>query len=207
LKQRAGEIAAARDLYEEALAALSQTDWSRHRDGFRLQFYYGDSELELIGQKRPDTPEGEGRLAKAIQAFQTCTELRTRFGEAWARLGYAHSLSATSTAEAVPALQTAYELLPAREDVAMNLLLAYARVGERPRATELVTNLEHRGESPATITRAREILYQIDYNAAAQLVRDRDIDGAAEILQGVVADSSNPQMVEAAKTLLDRLGR
>ena len=127
LKQQAGEIAAARDLYELALATLSQTDWSRHRDGFRLRFYYGDAELELIGAERPDTPEGEERLAKAIQAFQTCTELRPMFGEAWARLGYAHSLSPTSTAEAVPALERAYELLPAREDVAMNLLLAYAR--------------------------------------------------------------------------------
>jgi tetratricopeptide (TPR) repeat protein len=112
LKQQAGEVAAARDLYQGALADLSQTDWSRHRDGFRLHFYYGEAELELIGQKRPDTPEVEERLSKAIESFQTCTELRPMFGEAWARLGYAHSLSATSTAEAVPALQRAYELLP-----------------------------------------------------------------------------------------------
>ena len=207
LAEQSGDRAAARDLYETALAALPGSDWARHRDGFRLHFYYGDAELELLGGQPPSSPDAELRLEKAIDAFQACTELRPAYGEAWARLGFAHSLSPTSTADAVPALETAYGLLPEREDVAMNLLLAYARVGERPRATVLVENLEHRGETTETVARAREVLFQIDYNAAAQLVRDRDLDGAAAILEGIVEGSSNPSMVDAAKTLLGRIGR
>ena len=107
----------------------------------------------------------------------------------------------------VPALEKAYDMLPGREDIAMNLLTAYARVGEQKKATELVDNLVHRGESDATVARAREILFQADYNAAVALVRKRKLDEAATLLRRVDAESTTPALKQRAEELLARIGR
>ena len=105
------------------------------------------------------------------------------------------------------ALEKAYELLPEREDVAINLLLAYARVGEREAASRLVTNLSHRGESDETLARAREILFQIDYNYAAGLVRQGKLDQAGELLERIRDQSTNPTLQQQAGELLVKIGR
>jgi len=80
------------------------------------------------------------------------------------------------------------------------------RVGERAKATTPVDNLAYRGESAHTVTRAREVLFQIDYNAAAQMIRKRQIDEAATLLERIAAESTNPTMRQRAGELLARIG-
>ena len=60
-----------------------------------------------------------------------------------------------------------------------------------------------RAEYEATRTPHYTVREWVDFPGACYELHD----GAAEILQGIVEGSSNPQMVEAAKTLLGRLGR
>jgi len=207
LAERRGDRAAARDLYSRAIEGFPANEIPGVRDGFRLYFYSGDAELDRLGQRRPQTDAERQQLASAVGAFRRCVELRPTYGEAWARLGYALNLEESPPPDAVPALERAYELLPEREDIAMNLLLAYARVGERTKATTLVDNLAYRGESADTVTRAREVLFQIDYNAAAQMIRKRQIDEAAALLGRIAAESTNPTMQQRARELLSRIGR
>ena len=170
-------------------------------DAFRLQFLLGECELKLLGKQRPQTPEQEARLERALAAFGRSSELQPEFGEAWARLGYAYNLQARPSAEAIPALERSYELLPDRSDVAYNLLLGYARSGKRDEATQLVEGLPARGADEETLARCREVLYQLDYQAAIGAIRDKQFDEAIELLERV-KESSNPQMRQQA---LDRL--
>lgn len=207
LAERRGDRAAARDFYGRAIEGFPARGIPGVRDGFRLYFYFGDAELEQLGQRRPQTDAERQQLERATGAFRRCVELRPTYGEAWARLGYALNLEQSPPPDAVPALEKAYELLPEREDIAMNLLLAYARIGEQAKATTLVDNLAYRGESTDTVARAREVLFQIDYNAAAQLIRKRQIDEAAALLERITTESTNSTLQQRAKELLQRIGR
>lgn len=207
LEQQAGNLSAARDLYARALERLPEQQLARYRDGFRLYFYYGEAELQLLGQRRPQSADERAQLARAVEAFERCGELRPEYGEAWARLGFARNLETPPSPEAVSALEKAYELLPEREDVAINLLLAYARVGEREAASRLVTNLTHRGETEETLARAREILFQIEFNVAAGLIRQGKLDEAGELLERIRDESTNPSLKQKAGELLVKIGR
>ncbi len=205
LTEQAGNLAGARDLYARALESFAAGEIARYRDGFRLYFYFAEAELSLLADKRPQTEAERQRLGRAVTALERCVELREEYGEAWARLGYARSLGKDSHTESVSALERAYDLLPAREDVANNLLLAYARTGDRERAGRLVDNLAHRGESDETLARGREILFQIDYNSAAGLIRQGQIEAAAELLERIRAESTNPALRQRAGELLARI--
>ena len=207
LEKQAGNLQAARDLFGRALERFPEERIATYRDGFRLYFYYGDAELELLGRQRPQTDDQRAGLGRAREAFERCVELRPEYGEAWARLGYARSLEERPAAEAVSALERAYDLLPEREDLAINLLLAYARAGERERAGRLVENLAHRGESDETLGRAREIVFQIEFNAAAGLVRQGKLDEAAELLERIRDGSASPALRQQAGELLAKIGR
>lgn len=183
VKELAGDLEGARDLYLKALEEIPE--------GFRLQFYYADCELQLLGKRRPSNPAEEEALARSIAAFGKTTELRPTYGEGWARLGYAYNLQSRPSPEALPALERAYEMLPGRSDVAYNLMLGYARAGSRDQAAELVETMEARDADAETLRRSREILYQLDFQHAGQLAREQSFDDAVALyarIQGAAAD-------------------
>jgi tetratricopeptide (TPR) repeat protein len=189
-KELAGDLEGARELYLEALKELP--------DGFRLQFYYADCELQILGKRRPTNAEEEAALERSIAAFRKTTELRPTYGEGWARLGYAHNLQSRPSPDALPALERAYEMLPGRSDVAYNLMLGYARAGERNKAAELVEKMEARGTDAENLGRSKQILYQLDFQHAGLLAREKRFDDAVALYARVQGAAADPALRQRA---------
>lgn len=199
VSELAGDLTTAESYYQEALEHLP--------DAFRLQVLFGEIELELLGKRRPGTREEETRLDRAVAAFQKSVELRPGYGEGWALLGYAYNLQARPSAEAVPTLERAYEMLPGRGDVAYNLFLGYARAGERQKAIDLVATAEARGVSEERLAPARQTLLQLDFQHAVALVREKQYDQAAVLLEKIAAEANEASLRQQAADLLAQLER
>jgi tetratricopeptide (TPR) repeat protein len=192
-----GDQITAERYYLEALDKLP--------DAFRLQVLFGEVELGLLGKRRPQSPEEQARLDQAIAAFKKSVELRPGYGEGWALLGYSYNLEAKPSPDAVPTLEKAYDMLPGRGDVAYNLLLGYARAGKRQEAIDLVATAEARGVSEEKLARARQTLLQLDFQYAVALAREKKFDEAAELLEKVVAESSDAGLSKQAADFLKQI--
>ncbi|MGB5814305.1 MAG: hypothetical protein WBI27_03815 [Thermoanaerobaculia bacterium] len=197
VSEEAGDLTTAEKYYSQALAGLA--------DAFRLQVLFGEVELGLLGNRRPQTPEEQKRLDQAIAAFEKSVELRPGYGEGWALLGYAYNLEAKPSPEAVATLEKAYEMLPGRGDVAYNLLLGYARAGKRQEAIDLVATAEARGVSEERLAPARQTLLQLDFQYAVALAREKKYDEAAVLLENVQAEATNDAMRQQAADLLKQI--
>lgn len=192
-----GDLASAERYYSQAMVD--------YPEAFRLQVLFGEVELALLGKRRPQSPEEQERLDRAVAAFRKTTELRPGYGEGWALLGYAYNLLDKPPADAVATLERAYEMLPGRGDVAYNLLLGYARAGEREGAIDLVATAEARGVSEEQLAPARQTLLQLDFQYAVSLVREKRYAEAAELLKKVEAETSDAGMREQASKLLGQI--
>ena len=125
--------------------------------------------------------------------------------QGWALLGYAYNLQAKPSADAVPTLEKAYEMLPGRGDVAYNLLLGYARASKRQEAIDLVATAEARGVSEEQLAPARQTLLQLDFQYAVALAREKKFDEAVPLLEQVVAESTHDGMKQQAADLLKQI--
>ena len=197
VSEMGGDLSAAERYYLQALEKLP--------GAFRLQVLFGEAELALLGKRRPQTPEEQTRLDQAIAAFEKTVERRPGYGEGWALLGYAYNLEAKPSPDAVPTLEKAYEMLPGRGDVAYNLLLGYARAGQRQQAIDLVATAEARGVSEEQLAPARQTLLQLDLQYAVALARDKKLDEAAALLQKIQAEATDPGLRQQAADLLKQI--
>lgn len=197
LAEEAGERDAALAAYARAVE-LAPVD-------FLVQHLYGDSLLAPLGQRRPEDEAELATLRRAQAALRRATELAPGFPEAWARLGFALNLDPEASDEAVAALERAVALLPARMDVALNLLLAYARGGDAAAADALLAAMPARGADAATLARAREIRLQLALAEANALSRAGRLDEAAELLAWVHGTTGDPATAERAGAQLERV--
>ena len=197
VSEQSGDLSTAERYYLQALEEVPEA--------FRLQVLFGGVELELLDKRRPQTSEEQKRLDQAIAAFKKSVELRPGYGEGWALLGYAYNLEAKPSADSVPTLERAYEMLPGRGDVAYNLLLGYARAGKRQEAIDLVATAEARGVSEERLAPARQTLLQLDFQYAVALAREKKFDESATLLEKVAAEASNDSMRQQAADLLGQI--
>lgn len=170
-----------------------------------------DSLLERLGNQRPSTPEQTQDLARALDLLRAGLADSPELAQAWVLLGYGLNLAPQTDRkavdDAVQALERAWQLLPARTDVGFNLLVAYARAGSREQAYALFDELVWRGASDATQSRARELLYQIDFRSAHQASRSERIGDAVALYSRIIGGSTSPALVERASAELDKLER
>lgn len=149
--------------------------------------------------------DSEERLDRALAALERATELQADFAPSWAELGYACNLQPEASQKAVEVLEKAADLLPARSDVAFNLLLAYARAGDRQGAAGTVDKLRGLGVEEATLGRAAEMLLQMDYREAAQRVRDKKLDDAIAVFARIQAETNDPALRQQVAEQLEKL--
>jgi hypothetical protein len=179
----------------------------RAPDDFLVQHLYGDALLASLGQRRPADDAGLGTLRGAQAALRRATELAPGFPEAWARLGFALNLEPEASSEAVAVLERAVALLPARMDVAFNLLLAYARIGDAASAEALLAAMPARGADAATLARAREIRLQLAFAEANALVRADKLDEAADLLAWIHGTTRDPATATRAAAQLEPVAK
>ncbi len=200
-----GEVA---DLAGDAEAASRSYALAiEHAGGDALvQFLYGQSLLATLGQRPPGDAAAAARLAAAIAAFEQSTRANPDFAESWANLGFAYGLQEDPSGEPVQALTRALELLPGRTDIALNLLLAQAKEGHREGADAMLRRLHWLGASDTDLSRAQEILLQMDYQQVNGLVRHGNrLDDAIALLTRIQVESQDPALRQRAAERLKKL--
>ena len=197
LAQLEGDEAAALEHYRKAA--------ERSGDSFLVHYLYGTCLVRSLDDRRPEDDDGRDRLDRALAALERATELQAGFAPSWAELGYAHNLRPEASVQAVGVLEKAADLMPARADVAFNLLLAYARVGDRQGAEAAVARIRRLGGDEGAVDRAAEILLQMDYGEAARLAREDRLDDAIAIFARVQVTSGDPALQQRAAEQLEKL--
>src|SRR6185295_13038472 len=173
LAERSGKPQEARTWYEKA-ARLAP-------DHFLVQYLYARNLVEDPG---PDS------LRQARAALAKAVKLRPDYGEAWARLGYTYQSEEALPAEALQAMETAHRLLPSRLDVAHNLAVVYARLGERQKAEALIERVLVPAGDAEMIESAREALLDEDYLHAEQLIGEQKLEEALPLLEQIRAKTT-----------------
>jgi len=176
-------------------------------DDFLIEYLLGDCLLASLGHRRPESAEELATLRSAEEALLRSTELNPAFPGAWERLGYAYNLEPKGVADAVAALERAIELSPSRMDVALNLLLAYARVHDVKAADALLAQLSSRGADEATLARAREVRLRLALYEVNLLLRHDALDDAVALLAKIRAATKDPALAELADGQLQRVAR
>ncbi|MEO1368438.1 MAG: tetratricopeptide repeat protein, partial [Acidobacteriota bacterium] len=199
-----GDLAAAAGDFETARRHFAKAA-SLEPEDFVIQYLHGSSRLGLLGGQRPADGVGEEALRDAITALTASVELRESFGAAWAELAYAHGLAPEATDAGVAAIRRALDFFPQRTDLALNLLLAHARRGERAEADATWDGMVAAGAEPATLGRAREILLQMDYREAVRLVRGGDSEEAVALFGRVQAETRDEALRQLVEEQLKKL--
>jgi tetratricopeptide (TPR) repeat protein len=178
---------------QEALPWLEKAS-RKAPDDFVIQYLYGLALLE-------DKP-GPADLRQARDAFARAVALQPEFGEAWARLAFAQAQEDPIPAEAVRSFETAHRLLPTHTDIAYNLVLAYARTGQRERAEEVIDHVLAVHGKPDEVQRARAAVVQEQRRDAEELIGQGELEQAAALLERLVAQSPT---LEQKTDLVSRL--
>jgi tetratricopeptide (TPR) repeat protein len=193
IEDEEGRGAEARALYEKAVQ-LAPGDPFVH-------FLLGRSLLQLALAANDEKVLAERSAAELARA----TELAPGFGEAWSHLGVARLGLDPAAPQTLEALETAHRLLPKRNDVTLNLAMAYARAGARSKAEALIALARAASASPDSLERVREELLRADYEAAGKLAADGKVEEAVHVLERVVADTRRDDLRGAAQATLDEL--
>lgn len=171
----------------------------------QVQFLYGQSLLATLGKQRPVDDGAKKRLENAVHSLEESTKTRPDFAEAWANLGFAYGLEEIPSGDAVAALSRALELLPGRTDIALNLLLAHAKEGQRPGADAVFRRLQWIGAPPADLARGQEILLQMDYQEANRLVRKENrLADAVALFARIQAESQDATLRQRAAERIEK---
>jgi tetratricopeptide (TPR) repeat protein len=157
---------------EAAQAAVAKAAQAAPGD-FQVQFSYAQDLLS-----RGHDPE---TLQKARAALRRAVEIQPNSGRAWGQLAYTYSFDQTFPAEAITVFETAHRLQPADGPAAYNLVLAYARAGEREKAAQVIE--KDMGSAPRKLVQDTWLVWLNEgMNIAELAVRDQKIDEALAIL-------------------------
>lgn len=156
---------------------------------------------------RPGTEEETAQVRDARETFLKILEIEPGRADTWADLGRASLLLRETRQEAVDELTRAAELLPDREDVVSNLLLAHAQLGHRDDVEALYDRLLKMDAEPQTLARAREVRYQLDFQLADAMVKNDRFDDAVALYAQILTGTRNPQLAENAEARLKLLAR
>lgn len=162
-------------------------------DDFVIQYLYGLNLLE-------PTP-GPEELAAARAAFTRAVELSPELGEGWARLAWVRGQEHPMPPEVVRLFETAHRLLPSQLEVAYNLMLAYARTGQREKARELMDRVVAVQADPEQVRQAQRAFVQEGRWHAEELVGKRKLQEAALILEQILPQASPQQRQEVEDRL------
>ena len=171
-----GRVMEAREQTEQALAHYQRAT-ELAPDDFLAWYRWGA--LQLTGD--PDAAQAN----RATEALHRAAELRPDFAPAWGVLSYAHTFDDEIGDRAIQTAETAHRMLPARADVARNLLHLYSLAGHREPARALYIRF-FAAHPDAEHRRAAKLdLLRLDIDEADRLLRAQKFGEAVALLEQV----------------------
>jgi tetratricopeptide (TPR) repeat protein len=186
----AGRLAEARAYFEQAAKAAP--------DDFFVHYLWGLSLLEPA----PDP----GTLPKAKAALQRAVELRPDFAEGWGRLAQALTYEDPLPPGAGKVFETAWKLMPSRQDFAFNLAVFYARTGQPARAEEMIEKVLVPQKRLDLVEKAREAVLLGEWQQIENdLVKPGKLAEAAPRLEALLPRATNPERRAAIESRLHEI--
>lgn len=190
IAQDAGRLAEARAHYEQAARSSP--------DDFFLQYLWGLSLLEPA----PD----QATLPQAKRALQRAVELKPDFAEGWGRLAQAVSQETPLPPDAVKIFETAWRLMPSRNDFAFSLAVIYAQTGQRAKAQELIDNVLAPRKRLDYVEQAREAMLLGEWQELEkELVQAGKLAEAVPRLEALLARMQPSERRDALQRRIDEI--
>lgn len=131
------------------------------------------------------------------QLLRRSIRARPGFSPAWAQLSYANTFLEALPDDALSIAQTAHRLLPARWDVALNLLNHYSRLGQRELAFTMVERYFTRLDNGAHMDKARGLIFDMELRHIYDRMDAGDLDTAAALLDQL--EGAYPTLAKGSK--------
>lgn len=150
--------------YLKKAASLSSEDaWVQYQ---YAQNIASQRNISFSGMNN-DQAGGEDSMLKARKAFQRTIKLSPNFMEAYAGLGrtYLFDLESPST-EGIAAMEAAYSRLPARIDIAVDLLTLYAQNENTKKADILLQSITRMGWDKQAIEKTKNRIINVELQRA-----------------------------------------
>lgn len=179
LRFEEGKRDEARTLYETAVAGAPEDP--------TVLFYAGYDALSAFRSEAGEFTGSDANTAEIVRArtlLERAAVASPSNGEALALAGMTYLLAPGDAARGITLLEAASARLPNRADVLQNLMGLYARRGDRPNAEKTLARLLPLG-SPEEIARAREMLLDLDLQAAEDAVGKKDYARALDLFRSV----------------------
>jgi thioredoxin-like negative regulator of GroEL len=165
-------------------------------DNFTIQYEYARA---LLTQPQVDS----STALQARNALARAVELQPNHGQAWVRLAYALTWKEMLDPGDLPAFETAHRLAPNDPSGTLNLILAYARLGQRDRAAELVEKEVIPRGNPEEIGRAWQTWVNASGQQAGTLLEHGKLAEAVPILQELARRAPAEHTVQVREQLAE----
>jgi tetratricopeptide (TPR) repeat protein len=165
-------------------------------DNFTIQYEYARA---LLSQPQVDS----ATALQARNALSRAVALQPNHGQAWVRLAYALTWKEMLEPADLPTFETAHRLAPNDPSGTLNLILAYARLGQRDRAAELIEKeIVPRG-NPEEIGRAWQTWVNASGQQAGTLLEHGKLEEAIPILQELARRAPAEHTVQVREQLAE----
>lgn len=165
-------------------------------DNFTIQYEYARA---LLTQPQVDSTAA----LRARNALSRAVALQPNHGQAWVRLAYSLTYKEMLEPADLATFETAHRLAPNDPAGTVNLVFAYARLGQRERAAELIEKeIVPRG-NPEEIRRAWQTWVSASGMQAGALLEHGKLAEAVPILQDLARRAPAEQTVQVRQQLAD----
>jgi Tfp pilus assembly protein PilF len=190
----------ARERYEAALS-FQPTDYRIYLNFGRLLL----NPLMRISFWRLETDPGtEATLRAARAAFRRCIALKPDCAEGYAAWGATYLFETTVPNEAIEALVKAFSMQPSRTDIACDLVVLFAKRGDRKGAQRWLDQVLRPKATPGIISKAEEALLLIDVADARGLLDKGRVSDGMRLLDSVLSSTSDSTFRADVESLRDR---
>ena len=140
---------------------------------------------------------------RARNALSRAVELQPNHGQAWVRLAYTLTYKEMLEPGDLPAFETAHRLAPNDPSGTVNLVLAYARLGQRDRAVGLIEKEVVPRGNPEEIRRAWQAWVNGAGMQAGTLLEHGKLEEAVPILQELARRAPAEHTVQVREQLAE----
>lgn len=190
-----GHLKEATDFYDRAVAGGS-SDF--------VAYLLAGEHLIRLAAASPQTSAGLAQRARAL--FQKATQMNPSMPRAWAGLGSTYLFDGDAAA-GVRALEKSWSMAPSQMDVAHNIVVLYARLGDRESANRWIDQVLVKSNDQTMVTSAREAMLISDLRRAEDLLKSGKSDEAERVLNHILANSANPGLRSTVQGQLNLMKR